>query len=94
MFTISPPNTFLSKFKASSAFMKKKPINLEADFLDLIKLCNQYNVRYLVIDGYAVSIHGYPRFIKDLDICIQISEENADNMVKVINDFGLSSSIN
>jgi hypothetical protein len=69
----------------------KKPINLETDFLDFIKLCNKYGVKYLVIGGYAVSIHGYPRSTKDLDICIEMSSENAEKMVMVINDFGFAS---
>lgn len=34
-------------------------INLEEDFLDFIVLCNKHEVKYLVIGGYAVSIHGY-----------------------------------
>jgi len=65
--------------------------NLEKDFLDFISLCNQYNVKYLVIEGYAVGIHGYPRLTKDLDISIQMSEDNAEKIVQVINDFGLGS---
>ena len=69
----------------------KESINLEKDFLDFISLCNQYNVKYLVIGGYAVGIHGYPRLTKDLDISVQISEDNAEKVVQVINDFGLGS---
>jgi predicted nucleotidyltransferase len=69
----------------------KKPVNLETDFIDFIKLCNKYSVKYLVIGGYAVSIHGYPRSTKDLDVCIELSNENAERMVRVINDFGFAS---
>lgn len=69
----------------------KKQINLEADFLDFIALCNKHEVRYLVIGGYAVSIHGYPRSTKDMDICIEMSEENAAKMVRVLKDFGFDS---
>lgn len=68
-----------------------KKLKLETDFIDFIKLCNKYEVEYLVIGGYAVSIHGYPRSTKDLDICIKISEENATKMVRVIKDFGFAS---
>jgi len=64
---------------------------LEKDFLDFISLCNQYNVKYLVVGGFAVAIHGYPRYTKDLDVSIEISEDNAEKIIKVINDFGLSS---
>ena len=65
--------------------------NLENDFLDFVSLCNKYEVKYLVVGGYAVSIHGYPRSTKDLDICIKISGDNAEKMVRVIEDFGFSS---
>ncbi len=71
--------------------MKMSDINLEEDFLDFIQLCNAYQVRYLVIGGYAVSIHGYPRTTKDMDVCIEMNEENAVKMVSVINDFGFAS---
>ena len=66
-------------------------IKLEDDFIDFVELCNKHAVEYLIVGGYAVSIHGYPRSTKDLDVCIKISEENAVKMVRVINDFGLSS---
>ncbi|MGN6493035.1 MAG: hypothetical protein ACTHLE_13635 [Agriterribacter sp.] len=69
----------------------KERINLEADFLDFIALCNNHGVRYLIVGGYAVSVHGYPRSTKDMDICIERSEENATKMVRVIKDFGFDS---
>lgn len=68
-----------------------KKLKLETDFIDFVKLCNKYEVEYLVIGGYAVSIHGYPRSTKDLDMCIKVSEENALKMVQVINEFGFAS---
>ena len=66
-------------------------INLEKDIIDFIELCNKHNIKYLVIGGYAVSIHGYPRSTKDIDVCIEMSEVNASKMVQVINDFGFGS---
>ncbi len=68
-----------------------KRLKLETDFTDFVKLCNKYEVEYLVIGGYAVSIHGYPRSTKDFDVCIRVSEENAKKMVEVIKDFGFGS---
>jgi hypothetical protein len=69
----------------------KKKFKLEIDFIDFLRLCNKHQVKYLVVGGYAVSIHGYPRYTKDLDVCIESSEENAEKMVRAINDFGLGS---
>jgi hypothetical protein len=66
-------------------------LKLETEFIDFVNLCNKYKVEYLVVGGYAVSIHGYPRSTKDLDICIRVSNENAEKMVEVINEFGLAS---
>jgi len=45
-------------------------------------------VRYLVVGGYAVAFHGYPRYTKDLDVWIDRAPDNAANMVKALNDFG------
>lgn len=69
----------------------KNKFKLEKDFIEFLELCNQHEVRYLVIGGYAVSIHGYPRYTKDLDICIELSKENAIKVVQVLKDFGLGS---
>lgn len=69
----------------------KKKLKLETDFIDFVSLLNKYEVEYLIIGGYAVSIHGYPRSTKDLDICIKISDENAEKMVEVIKKFGFAS---
>jgi len=69
----------------------KKKINLEKDFFDFIKLCNEHEVKYLVVGGYAVSFHGYPRYTEDIDICIEITDENAEKMLIVIEEFGFKS---
>lgn len=66
-------------------------ISLENDILDFLKICNQFKVKYLVVGGFAVSIHGYPRSTKDLDVCIELSEDNALKMLDVIDEFGFSS---
>lgn len=61
---------------------------LNKDFREFIALLNENSVRYLIVGGYAVGFHGYPRYTKDLDIWIEISEENAKNIVKALNEFG------
>ncbi len=63
----------------------------QKDFQDFIALCNKYELEYLVIGGFAVSIHGYPRATKDLDICINRTEENAIKILKILKDFGFGS---
>jgi hypothetical protein len=64
---------------------------LAQDFEDFVKLLNKKQVEYMIVGGYALAFHGKPRHTGDLDIWINISEENAEKMLEVLNDFGLSS---
>jgi hypothetical protein len=63
-------------------------MNLNKDFLDFIGLLNKHNVAYMVVGGYAVGLHGYPRYTGDLDIWIEKSLENVDRLLLVIKEFG------
>ena len=71
--------------------MVNKMPEFQKDFEDFIILCNKYDLEYLVIGGFAVSIHGYPRTTKDLDVCINRTEENAGKIIKILDDFGFGS---
>lgn len=39
---------------------------LNRDFREFIQSLNENNVRYLVVGGYAVAFHGYPRYTKEV----------------------------
>ena len=43
-------------------------IQLPPDFLDLLQAFADAKVEYLLVGGYAVMFHGYPRATKDLDL--------------------------
>jgi len=62
--------------------------SLPEDFKDFLKLLNFHKVDYLLIGGYAVGYHGYPRATADMDIWIGISKENARKLVLVLKEFG------
>lgn len=64
---------------------------LNKDFREFIELLNANNVKYLIVGGYAVGLHGYPRYTKDLDIWIMVSDENAENILKALQQFGFGS---
>lgn len=64
---------------------------LDKDFKEFIELLNEHQVRYLVIGGYAVNFHGYPRYTKDIDFWILLHPDNIQNLLKVINAFGFGS---
>jgi len=64
---------------------------LNRDFKEFIQSLNDNNVRYLVIGGYAVAIHGHPRYTKDMDVWIAMDATNAANIVKALKQFGFAS---
>ena len=63
---------------------------LNSDFKEFIELLNTHEVAYLVVGGYAVAMHGHPRYTKDIDIWLERSKENAEKIVNVLSDFGFS----
>jgi len=64
---------------------------LDKDFREFIGLLNANSVRYLVVGGIAVAFHGYPRYTKDLDVWIDVSLENAQNLLNALSEFGFGS---
>ena len=63
-------------------------IMLPPDFKEFLRLLNTHGVEYLLIGGYAVGYHGYPRATNDMDIWIALHPDNAARMVTVLRVFG------
>ncbi len=66
-------------------------MTLAKDFEDFVALLNKHGVEYMVVGGYALAFHGKPRHTGDLDIWINISAQNAEKLLIVIQEFGLAS---
>jgi hypothetical protein len=65
-------------------------IQLPQDFREFLKLLNSKKVEYLVIGGYAVGFHGYPRPTGDLDIWISNAPDNAERAHEALEEFGFT----
>jgi hypothetical protein len=63
-------------------------IEFPKDFKEFLQLLNSKEVEYLVVGGYAVGYHGYPRATGDLDIWISMNDKNALKMVNALKEFG------
>ena len=63
-------------------------LRLPADFKEFLSLLRSNGVEYLLIGGYAVVYHGYPRATGDLDVWIALAPENARRMVDTLRQFG------
>ena len=64
-------------------------IELHPDFKDFLRLLNSHRVEYLLVGGYAVGYHGYPRATGDMDIWIAVSQTNAQKAAVVFRNFGM-----
>jgi len=53
-----------------------------------LKLLNAHQVEYLLIGGYAVAYHGYPRATADMDIWIATHAQNTKKIVAALKEFG------
>lgn len=42
----------------------------------------------MIVGGYAVAYHGYPRFTKDIDLFFRVTSENALRLRKALMAFG------
>jgi len=66
-------------------------IVLPPDFKEFLSLLKDKNIRYLLIGGYAVGYHGYPRSTNDMDIWIAFDSKTAKQMVLALKEFGFDS---
>ena len=67
-------------------------VNLPPDFKEFLRLLNEHQVEYLLIGGYAVAYHGYPRATADMDIWIAVHRQNAEKVVRTLRSFGFAGS--
>lgn len=67
-------------------------IRLPLDFKEFLRLLEESEVEYLLVGGYAVGIHGYPRPTGDIDFWISNKEANAEKVFHVLTAFGFISS--
>jgi Nucleotidyl transferase of unknown function (DUF2204) len=50
-------------------------------------------VRYVVVGGVAVNLHGYQRFTKDIDLVIELVPDQALKALEALQDLGYNTKI-
>jgi len=66
-------------------------MELDKDFKEFIELLNAHDVQYLVIGEYAVNFHSYPRYTKNIDFWLWMTDENIEKLLQVVKSFGFGS---
>lgn len=55
---------------------------------DVFRELNKARVRYLVIGGVAVNLHGVPRMTADLDLMVDVTDANLARLVGIFDRLG------
>lgn len=61
---------------------------LNPDFKELLQLFNDKDIEYLVVGGYAMAAHGYPRYTGDIDLWVLSTQDNAEKILDALREFG------
>lgn len=63
-------------------------IELSRDWNEFLSALISRNVKFVLIGGHAVAVHGEPRLTEDLDVFAEPSPENAEKLRAALVDFG------
>jgi len=66
-------------------------MEVQQDFKELLALFNAHKVDYIIVGAYALAYHGAPRATGDIDILVRSDTQNAQSILKAIDEFGLGS---
>jgi predicted nucleotidyltransferase len=66
-------------------------MEVQKDFKEFLALLNEHEVKFIIVGGYALAYHGAPRFTGDIDVFIKSDKENAERMLKSLEEFGFGS---
>jgi hypothetical protein len=63
-------------------------MTVNPDFRDLFAALNATGADFLVVGGYALAVHGHPRFTKDLAVWVRADVENGQKVWDALAAFG------
>ena len=60
-----------------------------SDFRDFIAALNHNQVRYILVGGYSVILHGYSRTTGDMDLWVERTKDNYLKIKDAFEEFGM-----
>jgi hypothetical protein len=57
------------------------------DFQEFLWALNKNEVKYVLVGGYSVIYHGFPRTTGDIDIFVEVSKSNYNKIVQAFDQF-------
>ena len=59
------------------------------DYWDMIECLQRESVEFMLVGGYAVALHGWPRMTFDIDFWIMANPQNAAAVMRALKAFGV-----
>lgn len=58
-------------------------------YVDLFRALDRHRVRYLLVGGLAMNLHGVPRMTMDVDVILALDSENVGRFIRCARELGL-----
>ena len=65
-------------------------MKLPPDWSEFLSLLSRHRVKFLLIGGHALAVHGHPRATLDLDVFVERASANARRIGAALADFGFA----
>jgi hypothetical protein len=66
-------------------------MQLSKDVSEFVRLMKKERVEFVVVGAWALAYHGRPRYTGDIDFLVRKTRDNAERILRVIDEFGLGS---
>ncbi len=63
-------------------------MEINKDFMRLLRVFAKVDVRYLLVGAFAVEYHGQPRTTRHMDLWLDDSAENMERAYRALTEFG------
>ena len=64
-------------------------MEINKDFMKLLRTFAKVDVRYLLVGAFAVEYHGQPRTTRHMDLWLDDSAENMERAYRALTEFGV-----
>jgi predicted nucleotidyltransferase len=64
-------------------------LEINQDFMRLLRVFAEADVRYLLVGAFAVEYHGQPRTTRHMDLWLDDSTDNAERAYRALTEFGV-----
>lgn len=64
-------------------------MEINQDFMRLLRVFAEADVRYLLVGAFAVEYHGQPRTTRHMDLWLDDSTDNAERAYRALTEFGV-----